>query len=233
MVSFKPQHHWVSIAQPWALMFNCCSHFLPHLVLRAAHPDMSTEPIWRKPKPALTLFSSPVEMHFGGTFAGWQNWTTPCRCWTDIYQVKKNKKTPKTLTSETCIEARATVLENWSLFLCLFFLFSFAAKGPCKSCPLYLRLGVHCLTTGWEESMMGKTWRDLTLVGQRRQRERKEGNENEKLQTGRETKPAGGKILKYSQRKTNKDTRLWRHKTAVTVIKIRLTLSKHFKWPAL
>lgn len=188
MVSFKPQHYWVSIAQPWALMFNCCSHFLPRLVFCAAHRDMSTEPIWRKPKPALTLFSSPVEMHFG-TFAGWQNWTTPCRCWSDMYQVKKTKRPQKHWQVKPALKHRATVLENWSLFLCLFF---FAAKGPCKSCPLYLRLGVHCLTTGWEESMMGKTWWDLTSVGQRRQRERKEGNENEKLQTGRETKPAGG-----------------------------------------
>lgn len=192
MVSFKPQHPWVSIAQPWALMFNCCSHFLPHLVLCAAHLDISTEPIWRKPKPALTLFSSPVEMHFG-TFAGWQNWTTPCRCWTDIYQVKKKpQKTPKTLTSETCIEAQGYCAGKLISLFMSFFLFSFAAKEPCKSCPLYLRLGVQCLTTGWEESMMGKTWWDLTLVRQTRQRERKEGNENEKLQTGRETKPAGG-----------------------------------------
>lgn len=105
---------------------------------------------------------------------------------------KKNKKTPKTLMSETCIEAQGYCAGKLISLFMSFFLFSFAAKEPCKSCPLYLRLGVHCLTTGWEESMMGKTWWDLTLVRQRRQRERKEGNENEKLQTGRQTKPAGG-----------------------------------------
>lgn len=130
MVSFKPQHPWVSIAQPWALMFNWCSHFLPHLVLCAAHLDMSTEPIWRKPKPALTLFSSPVEMHFG-TFAGWQNWTTPCRCWTDIYQVKKKPKRPqKHWRVKPALKHRATVLENWSLFLCLFFFFLLLQRSP-------------------------------------------------------------------------------------------------------
>lgn len=62
------------------------------------YPDMSTEHTWRKLKLALSQFSSPVELHFG-TFAAMQNWTTPCRGQSTIFQVK-------TLKGETCTEAQ-------------------------------------------------------------------------------------------------------------------------------
>lgn len=45
----------------------------------------------------------------------------------------------------TALKPKTTELENWSFIFFLFRLFLFL-KGPCKSCALYLRSGVHCFT---------------------------------------------------------------------------------------
>ncbi len=206
---------------------------------------MSTEHTWRKPKPALSQFSPHVETHLG-TFANWQKLDHTVS-WSEHHISSQNSEEWNLHWSTRLLCWKTDLSFNVFFFLFPFFLF---AKGPCKSCPLYLRPGVHRLTAGWEESMMGKTWWALTLVGERerereggRERERERGRKGAKRvrvceggrrsclhwMKERDTETAGGKILKYSQqRKRNKERRIWRHKTTVTVIKIRLPISKHF-----
>lgn len=89
MLSFKTENYNVSIPQPWALMLNCCSHFLPHLDLPVAPSRHVNRTHMEKTETALSLFSSPVELH-SSTFATSQNWTTPCCCRSTVHISSQN-----------------------------------------------------------------------------------------------------------------------------------------------
>lgn len=157
-LSFKTENYNVSIPQPWGLMLNCYSHFLPHLDFPLTPSRHVNRTHMEKNETGfITLF---FFCKFFLALLQPDNWTTLCRGQSTIYQVK-------TLKSETCTVAQDYCAGKLILHLMFFFFLFLFAKGPCKSCPLYLRPGVHCLTAGWEESMMGKTWSDLALLGKR------------------------------------------------------------------